>query len=148
MVFLSDFLLLCLDLFALRTLVSSIFLHESQSAVSLRETLCAEDEHQFVLYGAVLRHILHRLLELFLPVLELRLQGRHLRLQHADIAIKFLYFQFEAVDVFLLGIYLAIDDEEIAQAGLHIGLIGLQPVLLGADVLFYLLSLTLQATNL
>ena len=61
-------------LLALCTLIRGILAHKTHAAVSLRQALGAEDEHEAVLNGPVLGHIAHRLHILLLALIELLLQ--------------------------------------------------------------------------
>ena len=143
-----DFLLFYPYLLPLSLLECCVLLHEAQASVGLREAAGAEDEHEFVLYGAVLGHVPHRLDVFLLAFLQLLLQCAHLRLEDADVSIKVLYLLLISVDVLLLGLYLAIEHEKVVEALLHVHLVGPQAVLLIADVLLNLLPLALQSAYL
>ena len=52
--------LLLLQEFALRTLVSCILAYKTETAIHLRERFGREDKHKLVLNAAVARHVAHR----------------------------------------------------------------------------------------
>ena len=90
----------------------------------------------------------HRLHILGLTLLQLLLQCRELCVEQSDIAVDVLYVLLYAVDVLLVLVYLAVDDEQIVETLLHIRLIGTQRCLLLLYLLLHGCALALQSAYL
>ena len=143
-VFLGDFRLFGLHHLALCALVTGIFAHETQPTEHLGEVLCAENEHQLVLYGAVVVHVTHGLDILVLAVFKLRLQHFQLAVQLSDVAVKTGYVVADGVYGASLVGYFGVNDHQVTQTPLHVALIGAQTFLLSLDIALYLCALVLQ----
>jgi hypothetical protein len=95
----------------------------------------------------VARQVAHRLDILGLAVGQLLLKCLELGFQYADVAIDVGDVFLDALDVLLMLIDFGIDDHEILQALLHIGLVLAQGLFLLAYLRLYLRALTLQSPD-
>ena len=137
--------LLLLQEFALRTLISCILAYKTETAIHLRERFGREDKHKLVLNAAVARHIAHRVDKTRAALAQLALQRLQLTFQNVDIAINSLYVCSDVVDGFLLLSNLRIERKNLLEAAVYVFLLYFKFLLVLRNFFLYLLILLLQA---
>ena len=140
-----NLLLLGLHQFALSTLESGIFPHKAQTAVHLTEVLGREDEHQLVLHIAVAGHVAQAFHVFLLALVQLLFQRGELCLQQVDVSFDMGYFALNTLYALLPLINLAVDDQQVAEPLLHVGLVGLEQSFLFLYFFLNLRALVLQS---
>ena len=147
LVFVLYLALLGLHHLTLRALIGRIFAYKSQTAVHLGEVLCTEDKHQLILYGAVARHISHRLYILSLAVLKLLFERGELIFQHAYVAVYMRDIFLYVFNRLLSLVDFAVYHHQIVEPFLNIGLIGTQKPLLLLNLALYACTLSAQSLD-
>ena len=90
----------------------------------------------------------HRLHILSLTLLQLLLQCSKLGVEQSDIAVDMIYILLNTVNILLMLVYLAVDDEQIVEPFLPVCLIGTQCRLLLLYLLLHGRAFRLQSANL
>ena len=146
-VFLGYLLLFGLNQFALCLLIRGIFAHETHAAIYLRQIFGRENKHHLVLHRTVARHVAHRTDVFCFAVGQLLFKRSQLRVKYADVSFDVLDVFLNAVDVLLAFANLAVDNHQLLQLLLYVGLIGFKGGLLLLNFFLYSLPLPLQALD-
>ena len=146
-VFLGHLLLFGLNQFALCLLIRGIFAHETHAAIHLCQVFGRENEHHLLLHRTMARHITHRTDVFCLAVCQLLFECSQLRVQYADVSFNVLDVFLNAIDVLLAFANLAVDNHQLLQPLLYVGLIGFKGGLLLLNFFLYSLPLPLQALD-
>ena len=146
-VFLGYLLLFGLNQFALCLLIRGIFAHETHAAIYLCQIFGRENEHHLLLHRTMARHVTHRADVFCLAVGQLLFKRSQLRVQYTNVSFNVLDIFLNAVNVLLAFANLAVDNHQLLQPLLYVGLIGFKGGLLLLYFFLYSLPLPLQALD-